>query len=102
MLRVRLLGPLTVVTSPLQRCRSTAQAYADLVGAPVQIAPEVAEIPSPEGVEMAHRVGWLRGGRTRCIHCQRKRLLRPPDLDVLRDGQIVSRYGTRNLMMCRG
>jgi broad specificity phosphatase PhoE len=49
-----------VVTSPLLRCRSTAQVYAELVGARVTVAPEVAEIPSPDDVDMADRVGWLR------------------------------------------
>jgi broad specificity phosphatase PhoE len=54
------LGPLVVVSSPLLRCRSTAQVYADLAAAPVGVAADVAEIPSPEGVEMGDRVGWLR------------------------------------------
>jgi broad specificity phosphatase PhoE len=54
------LGPLRIVTSPLRRCRATARVYADLVGGHVTVAPEVAEIPSPEGVEMSARTGWLR------------------------------------------
>jgi broad specificity phosphatase PhoE len=58
--RLAQLGPMIVVTSPLQRCRSTAKAYADLVAAPVAVAREVAEIPSPDGVDMADRVSWLR------------------------------------------
>lgn len=49
-----------VVTSPLLRCRSTAQAFADRVGASVAVEPAVAEIPSPDGVDMADRVDWLR------------------------------------------
>ena len=53
-------GPLSVVTSPLLRCRSTAQVYADLAGTPIRVEPAVAEIPSPEGVQMADRVDWLR------------------------------------------
>jgi broad specificity phosphatase PhoE len=54
------VGELTVVSSPLLRCRSTAEAYADLSGRPVTIEPAVAEIPSPEGIEMVDRVEWLR------------------------------------------
>jgi broad specificity phosphatase PhoE len=54
------LGPLRIITSPLLRCRSTAQLYADLVGVHAVVAPAVAEIPSPEGVDIADRVGWLR------------------------------------------
>ena len=50
----------TVVSSPLLRCRSTASYYATRVGADVRIEPRVAEIPSPEGVVMGERVGWLR------------------------------------------
>ena len=49
----------TVVSSPLLRCRSTASYYATRVGADVRIEPRVAEIPSPEGVAMGERVGWL-------------------------------------------
>ena len=54
-------GSFAVVSSPLLRCRSTARRYADLVDRPVMIAPAVAEIPSPDGIEMADRVDWLRG-----------------------------------------
>jgi broad specificity phosphatase PhoE len=54
------VGSSRVVSSPLLRCRSTARCYADLSGRLVAIAPEVAEIPSPEGIEMADRVDWLR------------------------------------------
>lgn len=49
-----------IVSSPLRRCRSTAGTYAALVGRPIAVAPEVAEIPSPEGVDMPDRVDWLR------------------------------------------
>jgi broad specificity phosphatase PhoE len=52
--------PLVIVSSPLLRCRSTARALADRTGVGVVIRPEVAEIPSPEGVDMADRVEWLR------------------------------------------
>lgn len=54
------LGPLAVVTSPLLRCRSTARFYADRSGQAVTVEPAVAEVPSPEGIEMADRVEWLR------------------------------------------
>jgi broad specificity phosphatase PhoE len=55
------IGSFPVVTSPLRRCRSTAAFYAERVARPVVVEPAVAEIPSPEGIEMADRVDWLRG-----------------------------------------
>jgi broad specificity phosphatase PhoE len=73
--RLRLLEPCVVVTSPLRRCRETAQPLLDAwdgvalgtvggtVGGAVggaRIEPRVAEIPSPEGVAMEDRVDWLR------------------------------------------
>lgn len=54
------LGPLTLVSSPLLRCRQTAEALQAVWGTPARIEPLVAEIPSPEGVAMADRVDWLR------------------------------------------
>jgi broad specificity phosphatase PhoE len=59
--RLRPLGPLAVVSSPLRRCRETAAPLAAAWGAAVRIEQAVAEIPSPEGVAMADRVEWLRG-----------------------------------------
>ncbi len=59
-LRLPVTGRPTVVSSPLRRCRATAEFYADRVGARIEIVPVVAEIPSPEGIEMADRVDWLR------------------------------------------
>jgi broad specificity phosphatase PhoE len=53
-------GPLSLVSSPLLRCRSTAVPLAARWGAEVRIEPRVAEIPSPEGIAMADRVEWLR------------------------------------------
>lgn len=50
-----------LVSSPLLRCRSTARVFAEQIGAPVTIEPAVAEIPSPQGIDMADRVEWLRG-----------------------------------------
>lgn len=54
------IGPLTVVSSPLRRCRETATPLATAWGVSVGIEPRVAEIPSPDGVPMAARVEWLR------------------------------------------
>lgn len=54
------IGSMTVVTSPLLRCRSTAQYYADLADRAPTVEAAVAEIPSPEGIDMADRVDWLR------------------------------------------
>ena len=53
-------GPLSIVSSPLLRCRSSAAPLAARWGAEVRIEPRVAEIPSPEGIAMADRVEWLR------------------------------------------
>ncbi len=49
-----------IVSSPLLRCQQTAKSFADLRTTPVRICAEVAEIPSPSGVEMSSRVDWLR------------------------------------------
>jgi len=55
-----------IVSSPLLRCRQTAQVFADKrktadkAEIQVQVSQDVAEIPSPEGVSMAERVEWLR------------------------------------------
>ena len=49
-----------VISSPLMRCQQTAKPFAKLVGADVRICSEVAEIPSPLGIEMSDRVDWLR------------------------------------------
>lgn len=49
-----------IITSPLVRCQQTAAEFAKLRNAPVRVCAEVAEIPSPVGVEMSGRVDWLR------------------------------------------
>jgi broad specificity phosphatase PhoE len=49
-----------VISSPLMRCQQTAKPFAKLVSADVRIFSEVAEIPSPVGIEMSDRVDWLR------------------------------------------
>lgn len=54
------IGRFDIISSPLRRCRSTADLYARLTRAPVGIEPLVAEIPSPEGVAISDRVEWLR------------------------------------------
>lgn len=57
------LSPLqynTVYSSPLLRCQQTAFPLATAWGVTATIEPRVAEIPSPEGIEMADRVEWLR------------------------------------------
>ena len=50
-----------IISSPLLRCQQTAEAFAKLRNASVRVSAEVAEIPSPVGVEMSGRVDWLRG-----------------------------------------
>ncbi len=52
--------PTTVVSSPLRRCRETAQPLADRLGVSVRIDPAVGEIPTPAGLAAAERPGWLR------------------------------------------
>jgi len=49
-----------IISSPLLRCQQTAEAFAKLRNLPVRVSAEVAEIPSPVGVEMRDRVEWLR------------------------------------------
>lgn len=53
-------GPLALVTSPLARCRETAAVLGARWGVQATVEPRVAEIPSPEGIAMMHRVEWLR------------------------------------------
>ncbi len=49
-----------LISSPLVRCQQTAEVFAKLRNAPVRLCAEVAEIPSPVGVEMSGRGDWLR------------------------------------------
>ena len=49
-----------VISSPLTRCQQTAEMFAKLRNVSVRVCAEVAEIPSPVGVEMLGRVDWLR------------------------------------------
>jgi broad specificity phosphatase PhoE len=58
--------PSRVASSPLRRCRETAQPLADALGVALEIVPEVGEIPTPAGLAAADRPAWLRaafGGR---------------------------------------
>jgi broad specificity phosphatase PhoE len=52
--------PVKVVSSPLLRCRETAQPLADLLGVAVEIDAAVGEIPTPAGLASAERPAWLR------------------------------------------
>jgi broad specificity phosphatase PhoE len=54
------LRPMRVVSSPLRRCRETAQPYADAIGATLEIDPAVGEVPTPAGLADAERGPWLR------------------------------------------
>ena len=49
-----------VVSSPLRRCRETADAYTKITGQAARIEPRIAEIPSPTGVALVDRTEWLR------------------------------------------
>lgn len=58
--------PLRVVSSPLRRCRETAEPFARALGVSVEIDPAVGEIPTPAAVPHEDRPEWLRkafGGR---------------------------------------
>lgn len=52
--------PTRVVSSPLRRCRETAQPTAEALGVDVEIDPAVGEIPTPGGLAQAERPAWLR------------------------------------------
>jgi broad specificity phosphatase PhoE len=52
--------PVVIVSSPLRRCRETAAPLAETWSAHVAIEARVAELPSPVGVPLNDRVGWLR------------------------------------------
>lgn len=60
-LAAELAAPVALYSSPLRRCRETSSYLAEMWGgAAVTIAPEVREIPSPDGYEIHERVQWLR------------------------------------------
>ena len=52
--------PTKVVSSPLRRCRETAQPTADALGVEVEIDVSVGEIPTPKGLSAEDRPAWLR------------------------------------------
>lgn len=52
--------PQRVVSSPMRRCRETAQPTAEALGVTVEIDPIVGEIPTPEALSAAERPTWLR------------------------------------------
>ncbi|MEY2580613.1 MAG: hypothetical protein QOE09_462 [Ilumatobacteraceae bacterium] len=58
--RLAPLGPLPIVTSPLLRCRETAAPLGRTWKVEPGVESDVAEIPSPEGVDMSDRIDWLR------------------------------------------
>ncbi|NNE11702.1 MAG: histidine phosphatase family protein [Ilumatobacter sp.] len=49
-----------IVSSPLRRCRATAQPLAALTGLDVEVDPALAEIPHPPDVDLGGRADWLR------------------------------------------
>ena len=51
------LGARSAISSPMQRCRETAQPFERLAGVTAAVEPVVSEIETPEGVE--DRVAWL-------------------------------------------
>jgi broad specificity phosphatase PhoE len=52
--------PDRVVSSPLKRCRETAQPTADALGVTVEIDPLVGEIPTPAALHPTERPSWLK------------------------------------------
>ncbi|MEQ1706905.1 MAG: histidine phosphatase family protein [Terricaulis sp.] len=55
--RLRTEGPLSVLSSPMRRCRETAAPFADLTKACVLVEPNVSEVATPAGI--ADRRAWL-------------------------------------------
>lgn len=54
------LRPTRVISSPLRRCRETAEPLARLLGVEVEIDPNVGEVPTPADLDPAARPDWLR------------------------------------------
>ncbi|WP_297515288.1 histidine phosphatase family protein [uncultured Caulobacter sp.] len=52
--------PVRVVSSPLRRCRETAEPLARALGLELVIDPRVGEIPTPAALSQAERPAWLR------------------------------------------
>src|ERR1700679_1398036 len=58
--KLKTLGPLPILSSPLARTQQTAVPLAKLWNATPVIEDAVAEIPSPKGMTLEGRVAWLR------------------------------------------
>jgi broad specificity phosphatase PhoE len=56
--------PRAVVSSPLRRCRETAQPLATALGVALEIDPAVGEIPTPAALSLAERPAWLNSAFT--------------------------------------
>lgn len=54
------IDPCVIYSSPLARCRETAEFLAGRWGVRPIVEPRIAEIPSPRGVAMEDRIDWLR------------------------------------------
>jgi broad specificity phosphatase PhoE len=52
--------PTKVVSSPLRRCRETAEPTAQALGVEIEVDPRVGEIPTPAALSLAERGAWLR------------------------------------------
>jgi broad specificity phosphatase PhoE len=52
--------PTRVVSSPLRRCRETAEPFARVLGVELEIDPAFGEIPSPAGLSLEERGAWLK------------------------------------------
>ena len=52
--------PTLILTSPLRRCRETAEPLARALGIEPIVEPRVAEIPTPRGIPALDRPDWLR------------------------------------------
>lgn len=51
--------PKRVISSPLRRCRETAEPFARALGVEVEINPAVGEVPTPATVPHEQRAAWL-------------------------------------------
>jgi broad specificity phosphatase PhoE len=58
--KLKALGPLPILSSPLARTQQTAAPLAKLWSRTPLIEDAVAEIPSPKGMTLEGRVAWLR------------------------------------------
>ena len=52
--------PKRVVSSPLRRCRETAEPTAEALGVEIEVDPIVGEIPTPAALHPMERASWLR------------------------------------------